>query len=142
LPIRGAIGESADLRDALAAIEFFLPEVLREVHAEWQEESLDGIYPAFIQKTGDDEIEIIGLCILISDQTLTPIHLRLQLAPTDNTVSWLECNLGEATDTGMLRVPYSRQIVYGDKLGVLKRLDSIRWVYKVGYGERRPGSGR
>jgi hypothetical protein len=110
---------------------------LRKSHPEWENESLDGIYPEVARKTGVDEIEIIGLCIIISDQTLTPVHLRLQLDSIDDAVSWLDCRLGESTAGGMLRVSYSRSIVYGSKLNVLARLDSIDWVYRVGYGERR-----
>jgi hypothetical protein len=53
----------------------YIPEVLREIHSEWKYESLDGIYPEIARKNGDLEIEIIGLCIFIQDQTLTPLHL-------------------------------------------------------------------
>lgn len=137
LPSHAAIDDSDDLRGAFSALEYFLPEVLGEIHPEWMDESLDGIYPEVARKAGVDEIEIIGLCIIISDQTLTPLHLRLQLDSVDDAVSWLDCRLGESTADGMLRVPYSRSIVYGSKLHVLARLDSIDWVYRVGYGERR-----
>lgn len=137
LPSDGTIDDSDDFRDALSALEFFLPEALREIHPEWKGESLDGIYPALARKSADNEIEIIGLCCLISDQTLTPLHLRLQLDSTQDAVSWLECRLGESTAGGMRREPYSQAIVYGKKLNVLRRLDSIDWVYHVGYGEQR-----
>jgi hypothetical protein len=137
LPSCGTLDDSDDLRSALTALEWFLPEVLQEAHPEWKYESLDGIYPALARKSADNEIEIIGLCCLISDQTLTPLHLRLQLDSTQDAVSWLECRLGESTAAGMRREPYSQGIVYGNKLHVLERLDSIDWVYHVGYGEQR-----
>jgi hypothetical protein len=100
-------------------------------------ESLDDIYPAVARKIDEDEIEIIGLCCLMSDQTLTPLSLRLQLDPTQDAVLWLECQLGEKTDRGMRRSPYTNATVHGSMLHVLKRLDSIDWSYRVGYGERR-----
>ena len=136
LPLHGTLEDTEELRNALSALEWFLPGVLQEIHSEWKYESLDGIYPALARKIGDDEIEIIGLCCLISDQTLTPLHLLLQLDSTQDAVSWLECWLGENTGNGMRRVPYASANVHGTMLHILRRLDSIDWVYHVGYGAR------
>jgi hypothetical protein len=138
LPARGTVDDSEELQSALSALEWFLPEVLSEIDSNWcDRESLDGIYPAVTRKTGDNEIEIVGMCCLISDQTLTPLHLQLQLDSTDDAVSWLECRLGESTPDGMLRIPYSQGTTYGFRLVAGNRLDSITWVYHCGYGERR-----
>jgi hypothetical protein len=114
-----------------------VPEVSRELHAEWRGEALDGIYPALVQKLDDNEVEIVGICCLLSDQTLTPLHPRLQLDPAEDVVVWIECCLGESTAGGMRRVPYSQGIVHGNKLQILKQLNCISWAYCVGYGERR-----
>lgn len=137
LPSQCTLDESEETCYALSALAWFLPEVLQELHPEWKGESLDDIYPAVTCKTADNEIELIGLCCLLSDQTLTPLHLRLQVDSTQDAVSWLECRLGENTADGMRREPYTHSIVNGNKLHILKRLDSIDWVYHVGYGERR-----
>ena len=137
MPSDAAIAHFGNRRQALTALDFYLPEVLRQSHPEWEHESLDGIYPEVARKTGVDELEIIGLCKIISDQTLTPIHLRLQLDSVADAVSWLDCRLGESAAGGMLKVPYSPSIVYGSKPSVLARLESIDWVYRVGFGERR-----
>jgi hypothetical protein len=140
LPSHTVINESDRLRDALVALQFFLPHVLQEIHPEWRWEGLDEIYPAVARKVGDDEVEIVGLCCFVSDQTLTPLHVRLQLDSSVDAVSWLECHVGESTGKGMRRVPYSQGTVNGNKLHVLKRLGSIDWAYRVGFGERRPDS--
>ena len=117
---------------SLSGLEFFLPEVLSEIHAG---ESLDGIFPAVSRKTADREIEIVGLCVFIGDQTLTPLHLQMQIDATKDTVSRLEYWLGESTAEGMLRIPYESN--WAKKLSALSdRLDSIDWTYHVGYGER------
>jgi hypothetical protein len=137
LPPHATIAESADFYDVLTALAWFLPDVLAEIHPEWKGMTLDGIYPAVARKTGDNEIDIFGRCIFLGDQTLTPLHVKLQLASAGDAITWLDCRVGESDGHGMLRVPYSRGIAYGDKLYRLKRPESIEWVYHVGYGERR-----
>jgi hypothetical protein len=99
--------------------------------------SLDGIYPVLARKTGEGEMELFGQCILISDQTLTPLHLRLQVGPTEDEVSWLECRLGERGERGMVRTPYESQDRAFKRLYALEgKADAIDWVYKVTFGRR------
>jgi hypothetical protein len=137
IPVGSSIQESEGFRDALSSLEWFIPEVLCEIHPEWKYEGLDGVYPAVARKTGDREIEVIGVCCLITDQTLTPLHVRLQLAPSGDAISWLECHLGENTAEGMLRAASTSHTGWGIA-HVLNRLDSIDWTYRVGYGDREP----
>ncbi|ELP31405.1 hypothetical protein RBSWK_04675 [Rhodopirellula baltica SWK14] len=132
-----SIAPSSDDGYIFSAFEFFLPGVLREIHAEWRHESLDGIYPASFRKTGDREIELIGLALFISDQTLTPLHVRLQLSPDFDCVSWIDLKLGERIDGECRREPYGSAKASGTMLHVSNRLDSIDWYYHVGYGEQR-----
>ena len=89
-----SLDESNDLRSVLSAMEYFIPEVL-QIHREWNDESLDAVLPLVTRKTGEREFEVLGQCILISDQTIVPIHLHLQVHPSEDRVSWLECRLGE-----------------------------------------------
>jgi hypothetical protein len=121
----------------MAGFEFFLPEFLRGVHDEPHDDFLDGVYPRFFQKIGPREAELVGLAIFISDQTLTPIHLQLQLSPEFDRIAWLDLRLGERTEHGCLREPYSRGKVTGTMLRVAERYGSIEWYYHVGYGERQ-----
>jgi len=119
------------------ALDFFIPAVLSEVYPEWKRGSLDGIIPYYARVTGQREIEIFGLCILILDQRTTPIHLRLQVSPAIDEVCWMECRLGEMQKEQMTRIPY-------DELNVaMKRLyrlecgaDDIIWAYKVTFGQK------
>jgi hypothetical protein len=131
-----SLGHLTTQPDLLSAIEYFLPEVLREVHGEWQCESLDGVYPKIFHKTGDREIEIVGLALFISDQTLTPLHVRLQLSATFDCVSWIDLRLGEHSAHGCRRVPSDIPGAFGTMLHVTERLNSIDWYYHVCYGER------
>jgi hypothetical protein len=129
------IEDSEQRREFLLGLEFFLPGVLREIHPEWRWESLDGVIPYVARKTGNLEAEFIGHYILITDQSHTPIHLRLQLAPDVDEVSWLELKLGEKGDNGQIQRPYPP--TFKRVAAVKDRTDSIDWVYKVGFGQRR-----
>lgn len=139
LPDGAGIGDSEQFQQVLSGLEFFLPhQVLREIYPEWDHESLDGIMPMLARKTGEGEAEIFGVCILISDQTVTPLHVRLQVAASANEVSWLECRLGERGRHGMVRLPYDSSSAMAKRLYALDgKPDQIDWVYKVTFGHRR-----
>ena len=116
-------------------LEYFLPEVLRECFAYWKSESLDGVFIRRFIKRGPHAIEITGTCILISDQTVTPFHIRLEISASADNVSWLECRLGEPGPGagGMMRVPYSDW--HRDPLkGAVEEIEAADWVYKATFG--------
>jgi hypothetical protein len=136
VPTGATIEESQEFQHALAAFEWFLPTVLAEIHPEWTRESLDGIYPHVAHKTGEGEAEILGLCCLMSDQTLTPIHIRLQISANTDEISWLELQLGEKGQGGMVRTPYSSGSIYKRLHALARRTNTIEWVYKVTFGQR------
>ncbi len=95
------------------------------------------LYPSVLRKSAENEIEIMGLCIYI-DQRLTPFHFRLQLARSDNSVSWLELKFGESANGELVRMPFSFSAVSEKALHALShRTNSIVWFYHVGYGERQ-----
>src|SRR4051794_24131919 len=102
-----SIPDSDQFRVVLTGFQFFLPGVLAEIHREWRGMGLDDVVPVVARRTGDGEAEIFGLCCLISDQTLTPLHLRLQVAAAADEVTWLECRLGEWGPHGMVRKSYT-----------------------------------
>jgi hypothetical protein len=121
----------------LLGLEYFLPGVLREIHPEWNEQSLDGIFPVFARKTAEGEAEIYGQCILITDQTLTAIHVRLQIDASKDEISWLECRLGEMDQDGMVRRPYKFPRLYD----LVATPDMVDWPYKVTFGRKTPSTG-
>jgi hypothetical protein len=138
LPVGANIVESKQFREVLSGIEYFLPEVLGEIYPEWTQESLDGVIPLVARKTNDAEAEIFGLCIIISDQTVTPLDLRLQVAVANDEISWLECRLGERGEHGMVRTRYDSLNAAAKRLHALEwKADLIDWVYKVTFGEKR-----
>jgi hypothetical protein len=140
LPNNADIADAEHFRDVLNALDWFIPEVLQELHPEWKYESLDGILPVVARKIAEGEAEIFGQCILISDQTLTPIHLLLQTSACGDEISWLELKLGESGEHGMVRTPYSSPSASIKRVYSLseERLELIEWAYKVTFGNRRP----
>jgi hypothetical protein len=111
-------------------------QVLNQVYPDC--EALDGILSLVARKTGRLEAEILGLCILLSDQSVTPLHVRLQIGIYNDEITWLECRLGERGNHGMVRTPYDSSSAVAKRLYALEgKADSIDWVYKVTFGQRR-----
>jgi hypothetical protein len=97
---------------------------------------LDGIYPVLARKTGDEEAEIFGQCNFLSDQTLTPFHLHLQISPGKDEISWLECRLGQKGKHGIVRTAYHRLDANFKRLYLMAgREGRIDWTYKVTFGQ-------
>lgn len=132
LTIGESIEESERLQEVLSGLEFILPAIFQDKYKEWKCESLDGIYLAKASKTGENEAEFIGLCILITDQTLTPFHLRLRVVNSQAEIGWLRCRLGENTQQGLLKIPYN-SLSWHKYLHKLEDClpDSMDWVYEV-----------
>lgn len=136
-PIGSDIADGSHFREISSGLEFFLPSVLREIYpVEWQREGLDGVLPIFARKTRELEMEILGLCILISDQSLTPIHLLIQIAPSQDEVSFLECKLGEREGTELRRIPYGQGRMGKEFVELAGRAATIDWVFKATFGQR------
>lgn len=126
LPVNAPIPESEIFNDALSALEYFIPEVLREVYDEWKYESLDGVLPGLALKTNGYEAEIAGLGIILSDQTYTPLHVHLKLLSDQDEVTWFDCKLGEANPSGLAKKM--------DTIAVVEHLHHIEWSYHAGFG--------
>ncbi|MCA9213211.1 MAG: hypothetical protein KDB27_09110 [Planctomycetales bacterium] len=134
MPVGGGISQADDFRTVASALEFYLPAVLRKVHAFWKHESLDGVFHEIATKTALRQIEIAGLCIFISDQTLAPFHIQLRFASDVDEIEWLDCRLGEIRDDVMVRVPYNVYFNHGGNRAIAERLYSIEWRFHVGFG--------
>jgi hypothetical protein len=85
------IGSSADLSDTL---ELLIPQILRRTHPDWEKESIDGFFFRCCVKRGRASAELVGTCILISDQSGTPFQLDLHVAD-DGRLRPLGLRLGE-----------------------------------------------
>lgn len=128
-----AIDDSDQFSNFQSALEHFIPAALRETYPWWEHESLDAFRFAVSRKLGPDEAEFIGLCLLISDQTWTPIHLRLRLAANENRLEQFLLFLGESGtgNGGMVRMPYNSASDGKLVRSVEPRLQSIQWAYTL-----------
>jgi hypothetical protein len=121
----------------LVGLERVVPHILEKTYHEWRFESLDGIYLAISSKLGACEARLGGMCLLISDQCLTPIHISLKVAEDVDEIVSLVCHVGEQTEDGMLRIPY-RSSVWKKELWAFDA-DSIPWFYVAHYERALPG---
>lgn len=102
------------------------------MHAFWKHASLDGVFHKLAIKTAECQAEIAGLCILISDQTLTPYRVQVRVASDADEIESLDCRLGEIRGNAMVRIPYNSE--RGGKWSIADRLQSIEWQFHVGFG--------
>ncbi|GGJ19399.1 hypothetical protein [Deinococcus roseus] len=119
--------------DLSSALEFYLPQLLSQHHSEWEWESLDGVLTTSAIKLDADTAELSGMCILISDQTVTPFFIRLQLSSSHDSIAAYRVLLGEP---GGGRLGISGPICTSDRAQILlitlkERLQNIRWVYRI-----------
>jgi len=130
--------DDEDLQFAMAGLEWYLPGILCEVYPEWCTYTLDGILPTRTCKTGLYAPDVIGLCILINDQTTMPIRVRLKISPAVDEITWLECMIGEDRGHGRrpVRTPYNSDRIVKQGYSVLDRADSMEWHYKVTFGDK------
>jgi len=115
-----------------SSLELFLPRLLRRHNPEWLNESLDAIFVARATKTGPVAAQIVGTCILISDQTVTPFSVNLELSYITHSVATVRLLLGEAGG-GKIGISGPRcntreanQVL--ERLTT--RLDSVVWAYR------------
>jgi len=136
ISVGSAIEESDEFRTFQSALERVIPSTLEVEYPWWQHESLDAFRFAVARKLGSEEAEFVGLCLLISDQTWTPLHVRLRIAPQNDKIAWLYCRLGESGtgNGGMLRTPYGSSRETKLLYSVVNRLEFIPWVYTVTHG--------
>jgi hypothetical protein len=127
-----ALGPSSQLSKVL---EFLVPQILRREHPEWRRESLDGFEFSSSIKTGETSAVLTGICILISDQAVTPCTFDIELGDTRPFRSF-RVRLGEP-GTGPLGIsgpPWGSPAAARLLLNLDSRLERIPWVYDIQTG--------
>ena len=122
------IEQSERLVKLECALEYFLPEELG-----WRYESSDAFRFVVARKVAPDEAEFVGLALLISDQTWTPIHLGLRLSADSDRVASLDCRVGEPGDGagGLVRIPYGSGLADKVLHRLPDRVGAIDWVHRA-----------
>lgn len=115
------------------SLELFIPALLRTRFPEWERESLDGIFVARATKTGPGTARFLGTCILISDQTITPLWLELSLSPAKDALSSYRVLLGEPGSgrLGISGPPCNSEAARQMLETITSRFETIRWSYSM-----------
>jgi hypothetical protein len=116
-------------------MELFIPGVLRQRYPEWEKESLDGIFVARATKTSSAAAELMGTCILISDQTVTPFLVDLELSQKAELdgVTAIRVMLGEpgSGPLGISGPPCNSPDAQRLLMSLVDRIDKVAWSYAL-----------
>lgn len=131
LPVGADVTRYVQSADVPTDLERLIPDLLHGVQ-DWTDEGLDGVLPLLALKTGNREMDLVGHCILISDQSVAPLRVRLRVSRLGTGIEWFECKLGQRGERGMIRSPYgefpaSKQLLAAIAGGV----EQIEWAYAV-----------
>lgn len=116
-----------------SALELFIPDLLRSRFPEWERESLDGFFLARQCVRPQDTIEMAGICILITDQTVTPCLITLTLDPSESKFNSYDIRIGER-GVGPLGISGPSCTSQSARLllrSIVPRLEQIEWVYRL-----------
>lgn len=129
------VGEAVPVRpypELFSTLEYLVAALLRRDHPEWRYESIDGFFCAHAVRTGERTLELLGTCVLISDQAVTPFALTIGLH-SDGSLDALHVRLGEP-GTGQLGIsgPTCHSAA-ADRLlwRLADRVDDVEWVYDL-----------
>ncbi len=119
--------------DILYLLELYIPRLFSRKYLEWEYESLDGFLLANARKIRSDTAELAGLCILISDQTVTPVFIRLALTPSHDSLASYQVFLGEpgSGPLGISGPPYNSPHAHKLLGTIIARLNNICWSFAV-----------
>ncbi|KNY25864.1 hypothetical protein [Pseudobacteroides cellulosolvens] len=127
------IYDSEELREALSLFETFISLELRKKYDDWEYESLDGIYEGQILMTGKNKISIIGMCVLVSDQSYIPIYINIEISDSTDEIVWMDCKLAELGQNGIIKIPYNSN--RWNKQMYALDVNTIAWYYSISYGK-------
>lgn len=116
----------------------FVPEVLGEVYPTWKGTALDSVRAFHVEKSGEGTIELFGACELLSNFRWMLLHLRIQISTETDAVAWMECRIAEKMPGEMPKTYEACEIPWRKSARLEQSLESIEWVYKATFGEKRP----
>ena len=130
----GNIPESAARTQLHGALELFLPLVLRDADASyWRLEAFDAFRFPHARKTGPLEAELRGAGLLLSDETWTPVQVRLRAAVDSDTIAWGSCQVGDR-QVGPTQRPTATSPDLGKLLAtVCEHPEKMNWTFSADY---------
>ncbi len=131
---KNAVGTALNVEpsaDLLSSLEYYIPLLLSRHYSKWESESLDGILLASAQRIDSQTAEFAGVCILMSDQTVTPVFIRLTLGALCDSISSYQVFLGESGG-GRLGISHPLSKAQELLMTIIARQKTIEWSYIVG----------
>ena len=118
--------------DICYSLELRIPQLLSRRHVEWKHECLDGVFVARARKTGVAAAQLVGTCILMSDQTVTPLLVELSLSRSQTSIERFRVCLGEpgGGPLGISGPACNSRDAEHLLATVSSRLDLIAWAYR------------
>jgi hypothetical protein len=125
-----AVAPSSDL---CFSLELLIPRMLRLDYPEWMRESLDGVFVARARRTAPAAAELVGTCILISDQAVTPFQVSLVLSPSGDTLESYRVRIGEPGNgpLGISGPDCNSPEAITLLANLISRLDRVTWSYEI-----------
>jgi hypothetical protein len=126
------IPESESRRQLQSALELYLPLMLRGADPNhWRLEAFDGFRFPVARKIGPCEAEFRGAGLLLTDETWTPVQVRLRAAADADTIAWGSCQVGDRL-VGQNERPTSNSPQLGTLLAaVCEHPDKMEWKFSV-----------
>ncbi|AMV19269.1 hypothetical protein [Planctomyces sp. SH-PL14] len=134
-------GEPADFYAVGSDLEFFVPQVVCEIHPEFGPRPFDGVFCYEMRKTAPLQLSYIGSVIFIDSQRLAAFHTELRVARHADLVDWCLCRVGEVDSRGHMK-DYDYHSGPTAKIAqtIINAGPQMRWRWSVEYGERQPSS--
>jgi hypothetical protein len=117
-----------------SAFELFLPLILRQADpSHWRLEAFDAFRFPVARKTGPLEAEFCGGGLLLSDETWTPVQVRLRAAADSDTIAWARCQVGDRLVSRTERLA-SKSPDLGKMLAsVCEHPEGVDWAFSAEY---------
>jgi hypothetical protein len=139
LALRG-VGEGQDIPSSEAvtqlqsALELFLPLIMRGADPNhWRLEAFDAFRFPFATKTGPAEAEFRGAGLLLSDETWTPVRVRLRAADDSDTIAWGSCQVGDRRVERAQRPAADSPDLARLLTSVSEQPDNVAWAFSAEY---------
>ena len=128
------IPDSAALQQLESALELFLPLMLRGSDAQhWRLEAFDAFRFPEARKTGSCEAEFRGAGLLLSDETWTPVQVRLRAAADGDVIAWGSCRVGDRRVEQKQRPASRSPDLYSLLASVCEHPEKMDWAFSAEY---------
>ena len=132
LPPKCDIPQDEHLQEAMNTLEVIVSLLLKEQFDTWRYEALDGILLTVAQRRDADTAFFGGDCILITDQTVSPIEVEVTLGGGGAGLVRVCCRVGEKQDGKLMRHSYDKEHRY--RTLIWQERDphhELEWMYFV-----------